>query len=41
MPIADFGPELDRVSENIEGSDEILGRNKDLIFDYKQDRVLE
>jgi len=41
MPIADYGRELDRVSENIERSDEILDRNKDLILNYKQDRVLD
>ena len=40
MPIADFGRELDRVTDNIETSDEILDRNKDLILDYKQDQVL-
>jgi len=32
MPIADFSRELERVSENIEASDEILNRNKDLIL---------
>jgi hypothetical protein len=41
MPIADFGRELDRVCENIEGSDEILDRNKDLILEYKRDHVLD
>ena len=41
MPVADFGRELDRVCDNIEDSDEILNRNKDLILDYKQDRVLD
>ncbi|MCY4731924.1 tyrosine-type recombinase/integrase [Natronomonas gomsonensis] len=41
MPIADFSRELERVSENIEASDEILNRNKDLILNYKQDRVLD
>ena len=41
MPIADFGRELHRVCENIEGSDEILDRNKDLILEYKRDHVLD
>jgi integrase len=41
MLIAAFGRELNRVSENIEGSDEILDWNKDLILNYKQDRVLD
>ena len=41
MPIADFSRELERVSENIEASDQILSRNKDLILNYKQDRVLD
>lgn len=40
MLIGDFGRELDRVSENIKGSDELLDRNKDSILDYKQDQVL-
>jgi integrase len=41
MPIADFSRELERTSENIEASDQILNRNKDLILNYKQDRVLD
>ena len=41
MPIADFARDLERASENIEASDEILDRNKDLILNYKQDRVLD
>jgi len=41
MPIADFERELDRACENIGDSNEILERNKDLILEYKQDRVLD
>lgn len=41
MPIADFSRELERASENIEDSGKILDRNKDLILNYKQDRVLD
>jgi len=41
MPIADFARELERTSDNVEASDDILGRNKDLILNYKQDRVLD
>ncbi len=41
MPIADFARQLNRVSNNVETSDEILDRNKDLILNYKQDRVLD
>jgi hypothetical protein len=37
MTIAHFGREINRVSENIEGSDGILDRYKDLILEYKQD----
>jgi len=40
MPIADFEGQLDRTVENIEESEEILERNKELILDYKQDQVL-
>ena len=41
MPIADYSHRLERESENIEESDEILERNKELILNYKQDRVLD
>ena len=40
MPTADFEGRLDRTIENIEESEEILERNKELILDYKQDQVL-
>ncbi|WP_058828112.1 site-specific integrase [Haloferax sp. Q22] len=40
MPITDFGRQLANTVENIEESDEILDRNKELILDYKQDQVL-
>jgi integrase len=40
MPTADFEGRLDGTIENIEESEEILERNKELILDYKQDQVL-
>ena len=40
MPIADFGAQLETTVDNVEESDEILDRNKDLILDYKRDQVL-
>ena len=40
MPTADFQRGLDRTIENIEESEEILERNKELILSYKQDQVL-
>lgn len=40
MPTADFERQLDRTIENIEESEEILDRNKELILNYKQDQVL-
>ena len=40
MPTADFARELERTSENLRKSDDISGRNKDLILNYKQDRML-
>jgi len=40
MPIADFGAQLETTVDNVEESNEILDRNKDLILDYKRDQVL-
>lgn len=40
MPITDFGAQLENTVANIEESDEILDRNKELILDYKRDQVL-
>jgi len=40
MPTDDFSKRLEDITANIQGSDEILEPNKDLILDYKRDQVL-
>jgi integrase len=41
MPIVDFEKQLENTVENVEESDDILDRNKELILDYKRDQVLD